>query len=264
MPIMVDSSRWSVLEAGPQVPAGQGRRQLDLAQGGRGGVPRAGAHDPPLRRRRRRDGVRRAGPGRHRRAQGRDLRPRLRPARRQVGFAPEDIIFDPNVLAVATGIEEHNELREGVHRGAAADQGALSRRRGRAAASRTSRFSFRGNDARARGDALRVPLPRDPAPASTWASSTPGQLDRLRGHRARAARARRGRASSTAGPTRPSGCVEYAGRVKGEATKRELDLAWREAPRRAAPRRTRSCTASSTSSRRTPRRRGSGTRGRST
>ena len=26
----------------------------------------------------------------------------------QVGFAPQDIIFDPNVLAVATGIEEHN------------------------------------------------------------------------------------------------------------------------------------------------------------
>jgi 5-methyltetrahydrofolate--homocysteine methyltransferase len=26
----------------------------------------------------------------------------------QVGFAPEDIIFDPNIFAVATGIEEHN------------------------------------------------------------------------------------------------------------------------------------------------------------
>src|SRR3954469_7650368 len=26
----------------------------------------------------------------------------------QVGFPPEDIIFDPNVFAVATGIEEHN------------------------------------------------------------------------------------------------------------------------------------------------------------
>src|SRR5258708_20931235 len=25
-----------------------------------------------------------------------------------VGFPPEDLIFDPNVLAVATGIEEHN------------------------------------------------------------------------------------------------------------------------------------------------------------
>jgi 5-methyltetrahydrofolate--homocysteine methyltransferase len=27
----------------------------------------------------------------------------------EVGFAPEDIIFDPNVFAVATGIEEHND-----------------------------------------------------------------------------------------------------------------------------------------------------------
>jgi len=28
---------------------------------------------------------------------------------RQVGFKPEDIIFDPNIFAVATGIKEHNE-----------------------------------------------------------------------------------------------------------------------------------------------------------
>ena len=27
----------------------------------------------------------------------------------QVGFQPEDIIFDPNIFAIATGIEEHNE-----------------------------------------------------------------------------------------------------------------------------------------------------------
>ena len=26
----------------------------------------------------------------------------------KVGFAPEDIIFDPNILAIATGIEEHD------------------------------------------------------------------------------------------------------------------------------------------------------------
>src|SRR5690606_28196581 len=26
----------------------------------------------------------------------------------QVGFAPQDIIFDPNIFAVATGLEEHN------------------------------------------------------------------------------------------------------------------------------------------------------------
>jgi 5-methyltetrahydrofolate--homocysteine methyltransferase len=28
----------------------------------------------------------------------------------QVGFAPHDIIFDPNILAIATGIEEHNKF----------------------------------------------------------------------------------------------------------------------------------------------------------
>src|SRR5207248_5160977 len=27
----------------------------------------------------------------------------------EVGFPPEDIIFDPNILTVATGIEEHND-----------------------------------------------------------------------------------------------------------------------------------------------------------
>jgi len=35
----------------------------------------------------------------------------------QVGFPPEDIIFDPNVFAVATGIEEHNDYARRFHRG---------------------------------------------------------------------------------------------------------------------------------------------------
>ena len=26
----------------------------------------------------------------------------------QVGYDPQDIIFDPNIFAIATGIEEHN------------------------------------------------------------------------------------------------------------------------------------------------------------
>ena len=42
IPIMVDSSKWTVLEAGPEVRAGQGRRQLDQPQGGRGALPGAG------------------------------------------------------------------------------------------------------------------------------------------------------------------------------------------------------------------------------
>jgi hypothetical protein len=30
-----------------------------------------------------------------------------------VGFPPEDIIFDPNILTIATGIEEHNRCVRG-------------------------------------------------------------------------------------------------------------------------------------------------------
>ena len=44
VPFMVDSSKWEVIEAGLQVPAGQGHRQLDLAQGRRGEVPSERAH----------------------------------------------------------------------------------------------------------------------------------------------------------------------------------------------------------------------------
>ncbi len=33
----------------------------------------------------------------------------------EVGFPAEDIIFDPNVFAVATGIEEHNNYARGLY-----------------------------------------------------------------------------------------------------------------------------------------------------
>ena len=36
------------------------------------------------------------------------MRPLLPPAHRTSGLSPQDIIFDPNVLAIATGIEAHN------------------------------------------------------------------------------------------------------------------------------------------------------------
>ena len=36
VPIMIDSSKWEVIEAGPEVHPGQGHRQLDLAEGRRG------------------------------------------------------------------------------------------------------------------------------------------------------------------------------------------------------------------------------------
>ena len=40
----------------------------------------------------------------------------------EVGFPPEDIIFDPNIFAVATGIEEHNNYAVDFHQRHALDQ----------------------------------------------------------------------------------------------------------------------------------------------
>jgi hypothetical protein len=40
----------------------------------------------------------------------------------EVGFPPEDIIFDPNIFAVATGIEEHNNYGRRLHRSHRLDQ----------------------------------------------------------------------------------------------------------------------------------------------
>ena len=83
IPIMVDSSRFSVLEAGLKCVQGKGIvNSISLKEGEEKFLEQA-RRIQPLRRRRRRDGVRRGGAGGHGRAQGRDLRPRLRPPRRR-------------------------------------------------------------------------------------------------------------------------------------------------------------------------------------
>ena len=64
----------------PEMRAGQAGGELDLAQGRRSRIPAPGEARAPLRRRGDRDGLRREGPGRHLRAQGRDLPALLRPA----------------------------------------------------------------------------------------------------------------------------------------------------------------------------------------
>ena len=71
VPVMIDSSKWSVIEAGLKCVQGKGDRQLHHAEGGRGGIPAPGAAGAPLRRRGDRHGLRREGPGRHARAQHR-------------------------------------------------------------------------------------------------------------------------------------------------------------------------------------------------
>jgi 5-methyltetrahydrofolate--homocysteine methyltransferase len=108
IPVMVDSSRWEVLEAGLKCLQGKGVvNSISLKEG-----------EEEFRRQARL--VRRYGAAVVVMAfdeEGQaDTAPRkVEICRRayqilteEVGFPPEDIIFDPNIFAVATGIEEHD------------------------------------------------------------------------------------------------------------------------------------------------------------
>ena len=108
IPVVVDSSRWEVLEAGMRCLQGKGVvNSLSLKEGEEAFRAQARA-------------VRRYGHAAivmafDERGQADTLERRVEILRRayrilvhQEGFPPEDVIFDPNVFAVATGIPEHD------------------------------------------------------------------------------------------------------------------------------------------------------------
>ena len=145
----------------------------------------------------------------------------------QAGFAPEDIVFDPNVLAVATGIEEHNGF-------AKAYIDALPLIKERCPGVRISggisnlSFAFRGNDhvreamhAAFLYHAIRAGLDMGIVNAGqlmVYEDIEPELLELVED------------VLFDRRPDATERLVEYASRVKGEATKREVDLSWREAP----------------------------------
>ena len=63
----------------------------------------------------------------------------------RIGFPPEDIIFDPNIFAVATGIEEHNRYSLDFIEATAAIKQRMPAVHISGGVSNVS-FSFRGND----------------------------------------------------------------------------------------------------------------------
>jgi 5-methyltetrahydrofolate--homocysteine methyltransferase len=227
LPIMVDSSRWSVLETGLQCIQGKGIvNSISLKEG----------EAEFLRQARR---VRDYGAGvivmafdEEGQATSVDRRVEICGRAydlltREVGFAPEDIVFDPNVLAVATGIEEHDEY-------AKAFIASLPRIKERCPGSRTSggisnlSFSFRGNDVVREAmhaaflyHAIRGGLDMGIVNAgqlAVYEDIEPELLERVED----VLFARR--------PDATERLVEIAERVRGEGTRRELDLSWREAP----------------------------------
>ena len=145
---------------GPQVPAGQGGRQLPQPEGGRGAVPRAGSHRAPLRGGGRRDGIRRGGPGRDRRTQGRDLRARLPAARRRRRLPARGHHLRHERARRRYRHRGAQRLCEGVHRGFARSEGALSGRKDERRHLESVVLVPRQRRS-ARSDAFVVPLPRD-------------------------------------------------------------------------------------------------------
>ncbi|MEJ2161470.1 MAG: homocysteine S-methyltransferase family protein, partial [Chromatiales bacterium] len=108
VPFMLDSSKWSVLEAGLKCMQGKGVvNSLSLKEG----------EAPFLEQARlaRRYGAAIIVMAFDEAGQAETVERRVAICERayrllttEVGFPPEDIIFDPNIFAVATGIEEHN------------------------------------------------------------------------------------------------------------------------------------------------------------
>jgi 5-methyltetrahydrofolate--homocysteine methyltransferase len=227
IPIMVDSSRWTVLEAGLRCVQGKGVvNSISLKEG----------EEPFLEQARR---IRDYGAGVvvmafDERGQADTTERKVEICGRaydlltqQAGFPAEDIVFDPNVLAVATGIAEHNGY-------AKAFIDALPLIKERCPGARTSggisnlSFSFRGNNVVREAmhsaflfHAVRAGLDMGIVNAGQLAvyQDIPADLlelveDVLFDRREDAT----------------DRLVAFAETVRGEGTRRTVDLSWREAP----------------------------------
>ncbi len=109
VPVMVDSSRWEVIETGLKCVQGKSVvNSISLKEGPEPFLFQA--------REARRHGAAVVVMAFDEQGQADSVERRLEICQRSydlltenVGFPPEDIIFDPNIFAVATGIEEHND-----------------------------------------------------------------------------------------------------------------------------------------------------------
>ncbi len=108
VPVMIDSSKWDILEAGMQCVQGKGIiNSISLKEGEANFLEQA--------RKIRQYGFAVVVMAFDETGQADTRERKLEICKRSyqlltevIGFPPEDIVFDPNVFAVATGIEEHN------------------------------------------------------------------------------------------------------------------------------------------------------------
>ncbi len=226
LPIMVDSSRWSVLEAGLKCLQGKGVvNSISLKEGEESFLEQA--------RRIKRYGAAVVVMAFDEQGQADTVQRKVEICERAYrlltadGWNPEDLIFDPNVLAVATGIEEHAEFAKAFIEGTRQIKERCPGAKISGGISNLS-FSFRGNDAVREAmhaaflyHAIAAGLDMGIVNAgqlAVYQDIEPELLERVED----VIFNRRDDATER--------LVEYASRVEGEATKRERDLSWREAP----------------------------------
>jgi len=145
LPIMIDSSKFSIIEAGLKCVQGKSIvNSISLKEGEQEFVRTAQLA--------RRYGAAVVVMGFDETGQATTVQDRVAIAQRaykilteQVGFPPQDIIFDPNVLTVATGIEEHNEYAINFIEATREIKRVLPHTSVSGGISNVS-FSFRGND----------------------------------------------------------------------------------------------------------------------
>ena len=145
VPIMVDSSKWSVIEAGLRCIQGKAIvNSISLKEG-----------EPEFRRQARllrRYGAATVVMAFDEKGQADTFARKTEICQRayrilvdEVGFPPEDIIFDPNIFAIATGIEEHDNYAVDFIEATRWIKQHLPGAKVSGGVSNVS-FSFRGND----------------------------------------------------------------------------------------------------------------------
>jgi 5-methyltetrahydrofolate--homocysteine methyltransferase len=226
LPIMIDSSKWSVIEAGLKCVQGKSIvNSISLKEGEADFIAKART-------------IMRYGAGAV--VMAFDERGQADTAERKVeicqrayhlltgiGFDPNDIIFDPNVLAIATGLEEHNSYAVAFIEATRRIKQACPGAHVSGGISNLS-FSFRGNDGVREAihavflyHAIRAGLDMGIVNAGQLAQYEDIPADLLE-HVEDVVLNRRNDATER--------LVEFAGRVRGGATRRVQDLAWREQP----------------------------------
>ncbi|MGH2996370.1 MAG: vitamin B12 dependent-methionine synthase activation domain-containing protein, partial [Gaiellaceae bacterium] len=145
----------------------------------------------------------------------------------QAGFDPSDLVFDPNILAVATGIEEHSRFAQSFIEGTRLIKERCPGSKVSGGVSNLS-FSFRGNDVVREAihsaflfHAIRAGLDMGIVNAGQLAVYEDIPADLLE-HVEDIIFDRR--------PDATERMVSFADTVRGEGTRRELDLTWREGP----------------------------------